>query len=261
MKQVSLEVLREEPDVTILHLSGEIGLDLVPQITAVLEEHRQKGASHWAVDLSRVDFLSSPAVGVIMGLRSRVIHMHGSVSLFSASRELSEKLQLMGVDLAIPSYLDKSDFLNHFRWEFKGASRSVRLTLPAEIRAVPPTRRLIAGLLESKGYGHKDAFVMETIVDELSNNAIEHGRPSDGIFEVKLDFDRREARLSVSNRSDALSGEEKSRLVQSYEHPRVDPGSLRGRGIALVKKLSSRVNCRVDGEKVEVEIVRKREKP
>lgn len=261
MKQVSLETLPEEPEITILHLSGDIGLDLVPQITDLVEGCRQKGALHWAVDLSRVDFLSSPAVGVIMGLRSRVIHQRGSVSLFSARRELSEKLQLMGVNLAIPSFPDLREFLSRFRWDFKGASRSVRLKLPAEIRAVPPTRRLVAGLLECKGYGQKDAFVMETIVDELSNNAIEHGRPSDGIFEVKLDFDKREARLSVSNRSDALSAEEKGRLVQSYEHPRVDPESPRGRGIALVKKLSSQVICRVDAEKVEVEIVRKREKP
>lgn len=259
MIPVSVQFLDEEPDIAVIRLSGEIGLDLVPRISAQLEEFERRGTLLWAVDLSAVEFLSSPAVGVIMGLRSRIVARQGSISLLSASRELSEKLKLMGVDLAIPSYPNRDAFLNAFRWKHKRISRELRLVLPAHALIVPPTRRLVAELLTAKGYGSKDVFVLETIVDELANNAIEHGRPPDGVFAVHLKFDCEKITLTVSNRCKALSDNERKVLAERYENPFVEPGSFRGRGIALVKKLSSQMVWRIEAERVEVEIVRNRE--
>ena len=98
MNQVVVKPLAEEPEVTLLKLSGDIGLNEIPQITALVDEYCGKGALHWAVDLSEVNFLSSPAVGAIMGLRSRVVARLGSISVFAAHARLAEKLKLMGVD-------------------------------------------------------------------------------------------------------------------------------------------------------------------
>ena len=97
MSPIQIQNLDEEPEVFVLKLQGDIGLDLVPQMTAAMERHFAAGALHWAVDLSDVSFLGSPAVGAIMGLRSRVIRQQGSVSLFSAHAELKEKLNLIGI--------------------------------------------------------------------------------------------------------------------------------------------------------------------
>lgn len=259
MIPVSVQFLNEEPDIAVIRLSGEIGLEQVPRISAQLEEFERRGALHWAVDLSAVEFLSSPAVGVIMGLRSRMVARHGSVSLLSASRELSKKLKLMGVDFAIPSYQDLDAFLNAFRWEHRRTFRELRLVLPAQPLIVPPTRRLVAEILTGKGYGSKDVFVLETIVDELANNAIEHGQPPDGVFAVQLKFDCEKITLTVFNRCKALSDSERKALIERYENPFIEPGSFRGRGIALVKKLSSQMTWRIEAESVEVEIVRNRE--
>ena len=259
MSPIQIQNLDEEPEVFVLKLQGDIGLDLVPQMTAAMERHFAAGALHWAVDLSDVSFLGSPAVGAIMGLRSRVIRQQGSVSLFSAHAELKEKLNLMGVDLAIPAFKDWHSFLEYFRWEYRGASKFVDLTLPAKACMVPPMRRFIGGLLLSKGYGEKDVFVMESLADELANNAIEHGKPPNGIFQMHLKFDKKKMELKVANDCAPLSDEAQRELVEKYEHPKMTPGSLRGRGIVLVKKLSNQMSYRVEPRRVEVDIVRIRE--
>ena len=259
MNQVVVKPLAEEPEVTLLKLSGDIGLNEIPQITALVDEYYGKGALHWAVDLSEVNFLSSPAVGAIMGLRSRVVARLGSISVFAAHARLAEKLKLMGVDLVIPAFRNLQAYVDHFRWEYKGASREVNLVLPANTSVVPPTRRLIEGILRSKGYGKKDAFIMESIVDELANNAIEHGKPFDGVFELKMKFDKLKINLTVANQCEELSDEAQKALIEKYEHPKMNPDSVRGRGIVLVKKLSSEMRYRVEPRRVEVDIVRIRE--
>ena len=259
MNSVEVKTLIEEPEITLLKLRGDIGLDRIPQISALVDEYYGKGALHWAVDLSDVKFLSAPAVGAIMGLRSRVVSRLGSISLFAANPRLSEKLTLMGVNFAIPSFRNLEACLAHFRWEYKGASRELNLILPAKTAVVPPTRQLVVGLLRSKGYGKKDAFIMESIVDELANNAIEHGKPVDGIFGLNLKFDKSKMSLTVTNRCEELSEEAQKALIEKYEHPKVNPESVRGRGIVLVKKLSNKMTFCVEPQRVEVSVVRIRE--
>lgn len=259
MSLVGIEISSEEPEVAVLKLCGELGLESIPRISSQIEQVYKSGALHWAVDLSDAEFLGSPAVGVIMGLRSRVVSRGGSVSLFGVRPELSEKLNLMGVLMAIPSFPGWGQFLDYFRWEFHDAFRELSMTLPAFTSVVPPVRTLLVELLKSKCYSERDAFILETIADELSNNAIEHGNPPDGKFQLHLKWNRRQAELSVSNHCEALSEAEQDALRDRYENPRAQPDSLRGRGILLVKKLSSKMTFRVEAEKVEVGIVRMRE--
>lgn len=259
MKAVSVQPYSEEPGVARILLCGDIGLDVIPQISSLSELFEKKGILHFAVDLSRVKFLSSPAVGALMGLRSRVVGRSGSVSLFSAAPELAEKLALMGVPLAMPIFKDEKSFLDYFRWEFRGAFRHVSLLLPARASVVPPTRRLVVGLLRSKGFSEKETFILETIVDELANNAIEHGRPPDKVFHLELKFSKSKTVLSVRNSSRELSEAERKELAEKYAHPKMTPGSLRGRGIVLVKRLSSQMTFRVEPRQVFVEVTRLRE--
>lgn len=259
MNAVSVQPYSEEPGVAKVKLCGDIGLDVIPQISALTERFEKNGVLHFAVDLSRVKFLSSPAVGALMGLRSRVIGRSGSVSLFSAGSELAEKLALMGVHLAMPIFKDEKSFLDYFRWEFRGAFRHVSLLLPARAAVVPPTRRLVVGLLRSKGFSEKETFILETIVDELANNAIEHGRPPDNVFHLELKFSKSKTLLSVRNSTRELSDTEQKALTEKYAHPKMTPGSLRGRGIVLVKRLSSQMAFRVEPRQVFVEVTRLRE--
>lgn len=259
MNSVSVNRYPAEPEVACIRLSGDIGLDLIPQLASLVERFEKEGVLHWAVDLSGVGFLSSPAVGVLMGIRSRVIERSGSVSLFAPRAELNEKLKLMGVHLALPVFKSEKAFLEHFRWEYRGESRTVHLTLPATASVVPPTRRFIATLLRAKGYDKRETFALESIVDELSNNAIEHGRPPDCVFHLKMKFSKSRVVISVKNATRELSLEEQKALEKKYTSPQMDPESQRGRGIVLVKTLSSKMTFHIDAREVQVEIKKMRE--
>lgn len=259
MNDVSVYPYPEEPEVARIRLCGDIGLGAIPRISALSEWFEKKGILHFAVDLADVRFLSSPAVGALMGLRSRVVGRSGSVSLFSANPELSEKLSLMGVHLAMPVFRDEKSFLDYFHWEFRGAFRNLSLLLPASASFVPPTRRLVVGLLRSKGFSEREAFILESIVDELANNAIEHGCPPDNVFRLELKFSKSKTILSVRNSLRELSEDERKALEEKYAHPKMTPGSLRGRGIVLVKRLSSQMTFRVEPREIFVEVTRLRE--
>ena len=57
--------------------------------------------------------------------------------------------------------------------------------------------------------------MLESIVDELSNNAIEHGHPTDKKFCITFSFDKRHARLAVTNSCPELSPEEQEKYGTS----------------------------------------------
>ncbi|MCK9181748.1 MAG: ATP-binding protein [Fibrobacteraceae bacterium] len=259
MSPISVKSLAEEPQVSVLKLQGDIGLDAIPQIASLLDEWLEKKFYHWAVDLSEVDFLSSPAVGALMGLRSRVVNHLGSIAFVSPGKYLIEKLDLMGVNKIIPYYKNMDAYLDYFRWEFRNAPRFLTLKFPAEASFIPVLRRLVVDLLRSKGYLPKEVYGIELIVDELSNNAIEHGSPSDAYFDFFLSFDKKKVEIRVVNSCEDLSQQEIDELSKKFSNPTFGPDALRGRGITLVKLFSNQMTFRIESRKVEVCITKMRE--
>lgn len=256
---VLLEPFAEEPTVSVLRLYGDIGLEAITRISALVDDLVEKKRFHLLVDLSQVNFLSSPVVGALMGCRERLMRRSGSIALLAPKPELAEKLNLMGVNLVFPYYSNKNAFLRHFRWEYQSESRSLTLEVPAYAGYVPAIRRLIAGLLLSKGYTPREAFQLESIVDELSNNAIEHGLPIDKKFSISFSFDKSSIHLAVANGCKTLSSEAQELIREKFRNPCIILGSMRGRGIALVKKIASDMTFRVDAQRVQVSITKMRE--
>jgi anti-sigma regulatory factor (Ser/Thr protein kinase) len=165
----------------------------------------------------------------------------------------------MGVNLVFPYYPNKNAFVRHFRWEYQAESRLLKLDVPAYAGFVPAIRRLIAGLLLSKGYSPRESFLLESIVDELSNNAIEQGLPIDKKFNVCCSFDKSKVNWTVVNSCSDLSLEAQELIREKLRNPCIIPGSMRGRGIALVKKIANQMDFRVSARTVEVSITKMRE--
>jgi len=257
--QVSLESLAEEPSVSVLRLSGDIGIEHISGIVQRVDALPENKRAHLLIDLSAVGFLSSPVVGALMGCRERLSRKGCSISLLSPRPELAEKLELMGVNLVFRHYRTKEDFLKDFRWEAREESRKLQLQIPARAGYVPALRHLISGLLLCKGYSSREAFVLESIVDELSNNAIEHGHPPDKKFCITFSFDKRHARLAVTNSCPELSPEEQEKVRDKFRNPRVESDAFRGRGIALIKKLSDEMTFHVEARKIQVVVTKLRE--
>lgn len=249
----------EEPEVTLVYLSGEVGLESIPHLVDRIEHLIGEKKIHLLIDLSDVTLLSAPVVGALMGCRALLLHHAGSISFLVPHSELAEKLEEMGASLVFHYYENLNVFLEDFRWRYRNASRKLFLKIPSCQIYVPMVRRLVSRILLNKGYSSKDAFRLETITDELSNNAIEHGNPEERIS-IELLLNHSHVVLTVKNYCASLSSEKQKQLLEKFHNPSIDADSPRGRGIMLAKKLSDKMDVWAEENQIQVCISKKREK-
>ncbi|MDR1760102.1 MAG: ATP-binding protein [Fibrobacter sp.] len=257
--QISVKTCDEEPEVTIVGLSGEAGLESIPNLVDRIESLIRDGKIHLLVDLSKITFLSAPVLGALMGCRAHLLHLAGSISFLLPHSELSANLDEMGAGLVFRYYENLNSFLEDFHWHYRNASRKLSLKVPSDCVYVSPLRHLVSRILLNKGYSSRDAFHLEMIVDELANNAMEHGSPEKPIT-LDLLLSHSSAVLTVRNECLSLSAESQKQLLNKFENPVIDINSSRGRGIALVKKLSDKVDVTLGDDWVQVCVSKRRER-
>jgi anti-sigma regulatory factor (Ser/Thr protein kinase) len=121
----------------------------------------------------------------------------------------------------------------------------MRISFPPHIAIVPAVRNFVSRVMVNKGYSDRDGFRVETIVDEICNNAVQYGSSDKGhnvTLRVKVDWGKVE--IDAENVS---SVDEKDRLKKHMESLKSDVplqgDSTRGRGLALVKMLASEMTA------------------
>jgi anti-sigma regulatory factor (Ser/Thr protein kinase) len=123
----------------------------------------------------------------------------------------------------------------------------IAIRLAAVQASVPEARRLVAGTLGRRtlARGVVDDMVLAT--SELVSNAILHGSGHDVDLAVREQDGSVE--LSVTSAGPADVGP-----VHSWSMP--PPGSIGGRGLALVRSVSDRVDTDTDGDQFTVTVLR-----
>ncbi len=249
----------DDARITLLTLKGSLDLTSVENLMDSFESMVAEGRYFVIVDMEHVDFVSSPSVGALMGCRCRLIEKKGNLVLVGLSLSLREKLNLMGANRIFRYYNDVKTVLSDYRWEYDNLAQKVNLQIPANPAYVPAIRRMISSIVLQKGYNRKDAFRIETIVDELSNNAIEHGDHSQKMFFIEFALDREKVELSVRNRTSEIDPSLARSVQEKFNNPVVDDESIRGRGLALVKMLSSELRLDIDAGGTTVHVTKVRE--
>jgi len=127
--------------------------------------------------------------------------------------------------------------------------RRLRLEVPAQPSEVARVRHAVVDLLVRAGIPSTVVDDIELVVSELVSNAVVHGRPAP--VSVDVGIGHGEVAVAVSNRGspDAIPA------VESWVLPA--PQALSGRGLAIVRRLSDRVDVRGSGENTVV-VVRRR---
>jgi len=247
MGQLRIEVTQSElaPDITILRFEGDLDNASIRSISDSFAVLLEKQATFVVADMARVTMLSSAALGELMGGRKALIEHGGDLVLACLSLPLKTKLTLLGANRIFRFHSDIRTAINAYRWEFEGRSESFSLSFPPELRFVPAVRQFASRLATQKGYGRRDAFRIETIVDEICNNAIEHAPTGNhDPVSISITIDRRKVEIDVVNMSDP----EKLKSLKSFLDPSPKPvvhqgmDDRRGRGLALVKLLSNELN-------------------
>jgi serine/threonine-protein kinase RsbW len=204
-----------------------------------------RSSSFVIADMSMVSQISSAALGVFMGVRKRLIEKGGDLVFAAMPLDLKEKLNLMGANKIFKFHADIRSAINAYKWEFEQNPEHLHLKFPPFLEFIPSVRSLVSGISKQKGYGNRDLFRIEMIVDEICNNAIEHGlREQNKFIDLKIKIDAVKVEIDVASVSDPKKISSLKALFQSsgVHSPERKSDEKRGRGLALIKMLSNELS-------------------
>jgi anti-anti-sigma factor len=249
------------PEVCLVRLSGDLDIKSVAAMDRCFTRHADSNKKHAIADMSDVTMVASAALGKLLGIKRRFIERGGDLVLAAMSLELKMKFMLMGANKIFKIYNDLRSAMNAYAWDVKHETEHIRLSFPPQLAIVPAVRNFVSRVMVSKGYNDRDSFRIETIVDEICNNAVQYGSPDghDNVsLRIKVGWERVE--LDAENVSDP----EKKDLLRMHLHNldnnvQVKGESIRGRGLALVKMLASKLSADITDKGTTVHVTKLKE--
>lgn len=246
---------------SILHFSGDLVSESVQRINECFNRLIAKSQFFAIVDMTTVTLISSAALGEFMGCRKRLVEQGGDLVFTGLSLEMRTKLNLMGATKIFRIYTDIRTAINSYKWEIERQPEKIHLSFPPYLKIVPPLRQLVSRIARQKGYGNRDSFRIETIVDEICNNAVEHGKTGPGeMIDLAVTIDPDKIEIDVRNMSDPEKVASLTALLvpDNHDEETFNSNMKRGRGLSLIKMLSDElsVDCTEQGTSVHVKKVR-----
>ena len=185
--------------------------------------------------------IASVGLGKLLGAKRRFVERGGDLVLAALSADVKAKCTLLGVNRVFKIFNDVTAAIRSFEWGGLAGPERFRISFPPSLGIVPVVRQLVGRLMEHNGYNGRDSFRIETIVDEICNNAVEYGSSEsrDNItLSLKIDFEKVE--VDAENISDPAKREQLTLYMNSVRGNKQYAGREdRGRGLSLVKLLAS----------------------
>lgn len=261
--QLKIEI-REVPGnkmLRVMHFSGELVSECVMQINQVYSDLIDNNVVFVIAEMSSVTLISSAVLGEFMGCRKRLHEQNGDLVFSGISLDIRTKLNKMGASKIFRIYSDVRSALTAYKWEIERRPETITLKFPPFLKIVPPLRQLVSRIAKQKGFSNRDSFRIETIVDEICNNAIEHGKNESGdLIDLSISIDPDKVEFDITNISDPEKVATLTTLLvpDTTSDNKSSADLKRGRGLALIKMLSDEltVESTEQGTSVHVKKVR-----
>jgi anti-anti-sigma factor len=261
MNSIEIQIERGKtcPEIGIVHLKGEMNAESIQSINHVF--HSQCDDFNFVIaELSQISYISSSALGELMGCRTHLIEKGGDLALAGLSLKLRERLTAMDANKIFRFYPDVRSCINAYKWDFRGHSDAIELSFPSRMHFVPPIRQLVSRIARQKGFSDRDSFRIETIVDEICNNAVEHGlHGTNNCIDLSVKISLKKIEIKVINESDPEKVKILKEIGKSLTHPHIVDSAKRGRGLSLVKMLSNNFDIACSGAGTSVRVTKIRE--
>jgi|SRR5579884_433421 len=101
--QVAIERSQPTPDTTVLAVAGELDLASAPAFKWAVSDELRGGARHVVLDLGRVSFMDSTAIGVLVGLE-RSLAEGQWLALADLQSDVRMTFEVTGLDGAFPIF-------------------------------------------------------------------------------------------------------------------------------------------------------------
>lgn len=86
----------------VLRLTGELDAAVAPDLRDRIAQLISSGRSRLVFDCSRLQFIDSTGLGVLIGARARALAANGSIELLGVSAALRRLLVVSGIDGLFP---------------------------------------------------------------------------------------------------------------------------------------------------------------
>lgn len=226
--------------VCVVRLCGEVDMSTVPQVRSSVESAVLSGCDNVVLDLSKVTYADSSALGLIVWLDRLLEPRSGKLVLAGAQRDVGRVLELSGlIGLAptIVSAADVDDAVGGLELpEHRVApvhTESIRAH--ADVEDLPRLRTQVCELLGDTGMSDAALFDLRVAVGEALANAIRHGSPGGTADVVDIEVSVYGDRVVVVV-TDAGGGFDGSPGVDE------DLYASSGRGVMFMRALMDRVD-------------------
>jgi anti-anti-sigma factor len=258
---ISIVSIPSLPEVCVLRISGDLDVASLGSFDACFAELSASDKKHAIADMNAVMLLSSAALGKLLGIKRRFMEKGGDLVLAALNLDLKMKFGLMGANKIFKMYNDLRSATNAYAWEIKHETERLRISFPSNLAMVPAVRSFVSRVMLHKGYSDRDSFRIETIVDEICNNAVQYGLHSDHdniTLRMKVNWDKVE--IDAENRSDPHKTDVLKEHMDNLKQNKIVEGEdRRGRGLALVKMLASELTADINATGTTIHVTKLKE--
>lgn len=105
--EISTRLLK--PNVPLIELEGEVDVYTAPDLKRQMISLLEEGRSEMVVDLTKVEYLDSTALGVLIGGLKRVREREGNLSLICPSPRIRRVFEITGLDKIFDIYNSENE--------------------------------------------------------------------------------------------------------------------------------------------------------
>ncbi|MDO8683456.1 MAG: STAS domain-containing protein [Armatimonadota bacterium] len=97
------------PDIPLIELEGEVDVYTAPQLKQQMISLLEEGKIEMVVDLTKVEYLDSTALGILIGGLKRVRERDGNLPLICPSPRIRRVFEITGLDKIFDIYNSEND--------------------------------------------------------------------------------------------------------------------------------------------------------
>lgn len=257
-----MERISYSPETVMLRLSGHLlSENDIKSVRKEIEKIEQQTEVKCLVsDFSEVTAISPEVIKLFAQCQADLKSHSQEMLLTGLSEEIELLMNSLNMDSLLHNHLSKDVQLEEYLWSHDLKTEEINCSLPADILYVPAIRQMAQRYLLQKGYSDKDAFHVETIIDELCNNAIEHGSGGNADdIGVVMWITCSHVKIIITNKISPSKVKKINSISQQLNSAGVDPHSTRGRGLLLVKMLANEVTVNHSESGTSVHVTKVRE--
>lgn len=238
---VTLTPAPTNPEVSVLTFGEVIDASIIGELNEILSGLLAENRVKVVGDFTQTKQLDGSVVGVLMGFKGQLQNFKGGNLLIAGvSPDLEKVLHMMGAHKIFDIFPAVFNAVKEFEEVFR--VEVVQVSFPSSLDYVPGVRDFLSNIALMRGFNEKEAYRIQTIVDEICNNAIEHGsKGSEAIISIRCTVDNDKLDLVVEDKgadSESAEGLKKAvAKVQFTEHGKVSV-EKRGRGLPIVAMLA-----------------------